>query len=77
MSRFKISNVELAKAVCEAIPEFSFEYVLDVIDIARTPRQEKLFCKKCIIEDTIDSFKCELEAKQEAEEQKRNSFITE
>jgi hypothetical protein len=64
MSRIKVSNVEIAKEVCKAIPELNFEKVLNDIDVGRSTREENLYCKKSIIDDYIQGFKTELEMKQ-------------
>ena len=52
-----IKNTELAKWVCEAIPEADFEKVLNTIDIGRNEVEENTEADEEIIEITIYNFK--------------------
>ena len=52
----KIRNVEIAKAVCEAIPRLEFSKVLDEIDIGRGPVEENRFADKDLVKRYIDGF---------------------
>lgn len=55
--KMKISNVELAKKVCEAIPELDFKKTLEDLDLCRTIQQENQFVSKNFVEILINNFK--------------------
>lgn len=62
MTRLKLSNSQIAKAVIEVIPTLSHRKVLDEIDIGRNPQQEKLFVNSSLVNDYIAGYKEKLEA---------------